>query len=114
MGSPCAPSAFACRNHGPNGLAEAHGTRVHGRRDEESRILRRVLQARGRRAYLPNQQVASALSLLARPASAAAGFSASAIDPCLVPIRAPFAEPASDVSSIGKLVTNRSNSSSLI
>src|ERR1017187_6399762 len=47
---------------------------VHGRRDEEGRLQGRVLQARGRRADLPNQLVASPASFLARPASAAAGF----------------------------------------
>ena len=64
-------------DHGPDGLAEAHRPRVHGRRDEEGRVHRRVLQVREGRAHLPDQPVAPAPSLLARPASAAAGFSAS-------------------------------------
>ena len=41
------------RDYESHGLAEAHGPRVHGRRDEEGRVRGRVLQARGRRAHVP-------------------------------------------------------------
>jgi hypothetical protein len=75
--APAEERRYAGRNHGQNGLAEAHRPRVHGRNDEKGRVHRRVLQAGGRRAHLPHQLVASNASLLARPAPAAAGFFAS-------------------------------------
>jgi hypothetical protein len=55
------------RNHDHHGLAEAYRTRLHGWRDEEGGVHRRILQAGERRAHLPDQQVGlSALLLPAR------------------------------------------------
>jgi hypothetical protein len=55
-------------------LAEAHGPRLRGRRDEEGRIHRRVLQIRQGRADLPHQLVASTAHLArARPDAWLAG-----------------------------------------
>ena len=51
-------------DHGADGLAEAHRPRVHGWRDEESRVYRRVLQIREGRAQLSDQPVAPPRSLL--------------------------------------------------
>jgi hypothetical protein len=47
------------RDYGKDGLAEAHGPRFHGRHDEKGGIYRRILQARGWGADLPDQPVAS-------------------------------------------------------
>src|ERR1039457_2796279 len=58
----------AGRDHGKDGLAEAHRARVHGGCDEEGRLQRRVLQIGQGRPYLPDQPVASDSYLLARPA----------------------------------------------
>ena len=80
--APAEERRHAGGDHGQDGLAEAHRPRVHGRRDEEGRVHRRVLQTREGRAHLPDQPVASAPSSLARPAPAAAGFSASGPDSC--------------------------------
>src|ERR1019366_5412052 len=76
----------AGRDHEQDGLAEAHRPWVHGRRDEESRVHRRVLQTGGRRANLSDQPVASNPFPLARPAPAAAGFFASCLDTRPLPV----------------------------
>ncbi|MGA1994030.1 MAG: hypothetical protein ABSH46_23565 [Bryobacteraceae bacterium] len=47
---------------------------------EKGWLQGRVLQARGRRAHLPDQPVASRAPFLARPASAVAGFSSAPRD----------------------------------
>jgi hypothetical protein len=64
----------AGRDHGQDGLAAAYGARIRGRRDEEGRIHRRVLQTGRRRADLPHQRVASSARLArARPDAGLAG-----------------------------------------
>ena len=50
-----------------HGMAEAHGARVHGGRDEEGRPRRGILQVRRRRAYL-SHKIASDARPSARPA----------------------------------------------
>ena len=55
-------------------MAKTYRSRHDGRLSEEGRIRRRVVQIRQWRAHLPDQPVASHPSLLARPASTAAGF----------------------------------------
>ena len=57
--APAEKRRYPFRDHGQNGLAEAYCPRLHGRRDVEGRLHRRVLQARERRADLPHQRVAS-------------------------------------------------------
>ena len=61
------------RDHGEDGLAAAHRPRVYGRRHEEGRLLRRVLQAGGRGPHVSHQPIAVS-PLFARPAPAVAGF----------------------------------------
>ena len=55
--APTQERSHSVRDHGKDGLAKAYRPRVHGRRDEEGWIHRRVFQAWGRRAHLPHQQV---------------------------------------------------------
>jgi hypothetical protein len=47
-------------DHADHGMAEAHGTRLHGRRDEEGRARCRVLQARWGRTYLSTKLASAA------------------------------------------------------
>jgi hypothetical protein len=73
------------------GLAEAHGPRLHGRRDEEGRAHRRVLQiGKGRPHTYRINQCPRRSALLARPAPAAVGFS-----DFVRSARAPFARDGS-------------------
>jgi hypothetical protein len=63
------------RDHGEDGLASPHGSRVYGWRPEGGGPRGRILQARGRRAHLPHQhEVASGPSPFRPPGTAAAGF----------------------------------------
>jgi hypothetical protein len=46
---------YTFRDHGQNGLAKTYGEGLHGRRNEEGRVRRRILQAgRGERSYRIN------------------------------------------------------------
>jgi hypothetical protein len=56
-----ADGSHAGRYHDEDGLAEAHGPRVHGWRDEEGRVYGRVLQIGSGSPLLPNQRVGIAL-----------------------------------------------------
>jgi hypothetical protein len=49
------------------GWQKTHRSRVHGRRDEEGRLPRRVLPIQTGRTHLPNQRVTSDCYLQARP-----------------------------------------------
>ena len=63
------------RDHGEDGLAAAHRPRLHGRRDEEGRLHRRVLQAGGRGADVSHQQVTSTRLPSRPPGSGRGGLS---------------------------------------
>jgi hypothetical protein len=45
------------RDYGQDGMAKAHRPRLHGGRDEEGRVRRRVLQIRQRRAHLVKLEI---------------------------------------------------------
>jgi hypothetical protein len=70
---------YAGGDRADDGLAAAHGAQVHGGRDEKGRAGLRIFQVRGRGANI-SHQIASNARPSARPASAAAGFSAGVTD----------------------------------
>jgi hypothetical protein len=72
--APTQERGYLGRDNGKDGMATAYRPWVHGRRDEESRIHRRVFQTRGWGAHLPHQQVIANYSLPGPPGTCRGGL----------------------------------------